>query len=120
MNAHDTYVSDSTYEKLKKVGFDWDYWDRLFNMFAKRPQVSLSVAQRWLREYTDGHVVVMPSTPSGSYFYIIYARVQDRETLGYYFKQVCSGGLANDFTYEDALEKGINRALDIMLEGGKQ
>jgi len=120
MNAHDTYVSDSTYEKLKKVGFDWDYWDRLLNMFAKRPQVSLSVAQKWLREYTDGHVIVMPSTSNGSYFYGIYARVQDRETRGYYFNKVCYGGLDNSYTYEEALEKGINEALDIMLEGGNQ
>lgn len=119
MKSIEGYVSDETYAKLKKVGFNWDYWNRLFSPF-KHPQVTLACAQKWLREYTDGHVIITPHYPDGTYHYEIMVRFESDENPGWFwFETIHHGMCERNTTYEEALEAGINKALDLMITGKK-
>lgn len=102
-------VSPETEKKLECVGYRKSWFE------VKPP--TLSLAQRFLREYTDGHVNVIPNQPTGSYLYKVDARIEASENTGFYFKEVAIGGFLENYTYEEALAIGIDRALDIMLKG---
>ena len=121
------YVSPEVAKLLEKVGFDWEcrkcYNEGvLFDMEPdeirkQTPQHSsydvsaptLEVAQRWLREVKQCYVHVYPM-------------FSFEGTLEYYFVEVIYPSSRaikqNEFnTYEEALEAGIKKALEIINKG---
>jgi hypothetical protein len=128
MNTHESYVSLETAKLLKKAGFDWKCWkcyngEVMFDMepdeirkqcpqYSKQdiPAPTLAVAQRWLREVKGIHVYVISYRQNG----------QDKIS-GYCYKvyEFTQGWEFNCFSYEEALEAGIQKALKITLERGE-
>ena len=126
---HEHYVSLEIANLLKEVGFNWTcrgYFDNTefhpngsvectnYNSstckYLKVPV--LEVAQRWLREVKN-LILLIDITPS-------YC---NGKPMGYKFVIHVSGGnhIWGEWkdTYEEALEAGIKKALEIILEIGK-
>ena len=129
MNTHETYVSLETAKLLKEAGFDWKCngsfisedgnqyafikmdaaWDsnnskyNQYNISAP----TLAVTQKWLREVKNMPVNV-----------ISYSDTKTGNTIGYCYQvyERTTGWVFNHFSYESALEAGIKKALEIILE----
>ena len=121
---HECYVSLEVAKLLKEAGFDWevdacytygDYFD-----FLPRPKncneiehwhsaPTLEVAQRWLREVKGYNVLVCHDFKWNKYGWWI---LQDNDML-------CHNYETQFDTYEEALEAGIKKALEIILEKGE-
>lgn len=113
MNTHESYVSLEVAKLLKQAGFDWEC-NRFYDCtnsdcvrYEEYPAPTLAVAQRWLREVKNKNIDVLRLY--GCYHYII----NDSDAF-------CSGpvsGIQGEFTiYEEALEAGIKKCLEIILE----
>lgn len=121
---HECYVSFGVAKLLKEAGFNWGcrgYFDGIefhpngsvectnYNSntckYLKAP--TLDVAQRWLREMKGIHVYV-----------ISYRQNNQDKISGYCYKvyEFTQGWEFNCFSYEEAQEAGIKRALEIILE----
>lgn len=133
MNTHETYVSLETARLLKEAGFNWEirslYDEQNYfvcslygdwnNVTICKSAPTLDVAQRWLREVKECAVIVMTHNVQAAcvtaYVYCIYP------TNGVHpCKHV--NGFAEDQcfdTYEQALEAGIKKALEIISEKGE-
>ena len=133
---HESYVSLEVAKLLKKLGFKWGCraaWDLTFpnepylNYAAVYPTdfnndvddilyaPTLSVAQRWLREEKNHHVCVSFVFANNHKYYAFVSRPSDRGHL-----ECECGWIENEFkTYEEALEAGIKKELEIILEKGE-
>ena len=125
MNTHETYVSLETAELLKKAGFDWETihfynsngifvkggelfnWNSETGNYQDTSTPTLAVAQKWLREVKGMPVNV-----------ISYSDTKTGNTIGYCYQvyERTTGWVFNHFSYESALEAGIKKALEIILE----
>ena len=117
---HEYYVSLEVAKLLKEAGFDWDTYsvynkDGMFtdknrsiltwNDFANYYSApTLEIAQRWLRETQKYQVAVLPNGLKG------YA------TLYFLYKEPITQPFEYYSIYEEALEIGIKRVLEIILE----
>ena len=120
MNTHETYVSLEVAKLLKQAGFDWDYqWYHIGkNTICMQPSnntdITLSVAQKWLREVACLDIIVDRILPSHEmkysyeYEYTVITADGIVEAADCYFEE-----------YEEALEAGIKKALEILLEKGE-
>jgi hypothetical protein len=125
---HECYVSLEVAKLLKEAGFDWKteyaYVDELFcpmrsfssnfnswgikiHEFVSAP--TLDVAQRWLREVKKIHIEI---TFGGKWIYTPY-NLTNLECL---LSEDEFPEIRNYNTYEEALEAGIKKALEIILE----
>lgn len=122
---HEYYVSLEVAKLLKKAGFDWDTYcaynkDGMFtdknrsiltwNDFANYYSApTLDAAQRWLREVHHLHITIFSSSQE-SWMFRITKQHQSLE----------DGVYEEDFyTYEEAQEAGIKKALEIILDKGE-
>lgn len=144
---HECYVSLEVAKLLKKAGFDWKCetcyigkskkiykYDRYFNWNMPRKDFekegsdnlfyafinqkkttnfvstpTLDVAQRWLREVHHLHITIFSSSQE-SWMFRITKQHQSLE----------DGVYEEDFyTYEEAQETGIKKALEKILEKGE-
>lgn len=129
---HEYYVSLEVAKLLKEAGFDWEgmpyYQNGIFyQYFIDKEQIiimnhnstpnymeqysapTLDVAQRWLREVHHLHITIFSSSQE-SWMFRITKQHQSLE----------DGVYGEDFyTYEEAQEAGINKALEKILEKGE-
>ena len=142
-NTHEYYVSLETAKMLKEAGFDWKCMkcynhEVMFDMESDEireqfPQHSsydvlaptLDVAQRWLREVKNCYVNVYVDCDSVEVFYTASYLFHngDNYNASYIWEDT---GMNNDVkhrrfrrffdNYEEALEAGIKKALEIILE----
>lgn len=116
---HEYHVSPEVAKLLKKVGFDWEtfgYYNKLrffHNAIPHNGETSsptLEVAQRWLREVKNTHIIVTYNpTLRGDYVYDVFVPCN----------KFWLGSPISYDRYEEALEAGIKRALEIILEKGE-
>lgn len=127
---HEYYVSLEVAKLLKKAGFDWEtknWWDyckpidewslrnypekpvnwnsKYYNYDCSAP--TLEVAQRWLREVKNVDVFAYRNEPKDNFESIVSVN-----------KKWSTTGMCIN-TYEEALETGIKKALELILEKGK-
>ena len=123
-NTHEYYVSLETAKMLKEAGFDWKCMkcynhEVMFDMESDEireqcPQHSsydvlaptLDVAQRWLREVKNVDVFSYRNESKEKF-----------ESIVSFNKEWSTTGMCIN-TYEEALETGIKKALEIILEKG--
>ena len=144
MNTHETYVSLETAKLLKKAGFDWeieDRWDYCHpidrwdlrhwpekpvnwnekereTVYKYEPSVSaptLAVAQKWFREEKNISIDIK-SDKQGNYDFIVH-RIN---MVDYTLPSVLCVSACNFYTYEEALEDGIQNALVPLLNDEKR
>ena len=117
---HECYVSYEVAKLLKEAGFDWDTYNAYNNkgIFAGKNRSlitwnhfsnyysapTLEVAQRWLRETQKYQIAVLPNGLKG------YA------ALCFLYKEPITQPFEHYSTYEEALEIGIKKVLEIILE----
>ena len=119
---HEVYVSLEIAKLLKEAGFDWEvekFWwydkqDKKYFLSILRPKSNgyfaptLDVAQRWLREAYHLHITIFSSSQKSWMFRITRPH-----------QMLEDGVYGEDFyTYEEAQEAGIRKALEIILEKG--
>lgn len=142
---HEYYVSFEIANLLKKAGFDWELetcyigksvrpykyhkffnWnkprkdfekdgsDNLFHAFITQKKTNsfisaptLEVAQRWLREVKGLHINV-DTWPGALWRWIVWKINPER--------RIVASKHSSYKTYEEALESGIYKALEIILE----
>ena len=129
---HECYVSLEVAKLLKEVGFDWEVNHSYPNVSALDNSCSgymedlsfyhnlndgkygglsaptLDVAQRWLREIHHLHITIFSSSQESWMFRITkpHQKLED-------------GVYGEDFyAYEEVLEAGIKKALEIILKKG--
>jgi hypothetical protein len=126
---HEYYVSYEIAKLLKELGFDWEcnYHyansnmlchgfcnnDPIFKVIMSAP--TLDVAQRWLREEKLYNVLVDTGGYKNYEYFIDYHGV--KEGPNYPFHEYNHNLICN--TYEEALEAGIKKTLEIILEEGE-
>lgn len=124
---HEYYVSLEVAKLLKEAGFDWkcrgiyvldsendpEYVFSTSNFTNTSKEIegyirlsapTLDVAQRWLRETQKYQVAVLPNGLKG------YA------ALCFLYKEPITQPFEHYSTYEEALEVGIKKVLEIVLE----
>ena len=126
---HEYYVSLEVAKLLKEAGFDWNCYELYECEYEQDGRIhavtsanwnsslkyysapTLEVAQRWLREVKDVDIMVRIDYHYGEHYSKAYCStfyiVDDLHTTEH-FK-----------TYEEALEAGIKKALELILEKGK-
>ena len=122
---HECYVSLEVAKLLKEAGFDWDTYsaynkDGMFtdknrsiltwNDFANYYSApTLEIAQRWLRRTHHLHITIFSSSQESWMFRITKLH-----------EKLENGAYGEDFyTYEEAQEAGIKKALELILEKGE-
>ena len=130
---HECYVSLEVAKLLKKAGFNWeckmihfcyvedDYMWNLEDNDKKARSIleldycllapTLDVAQRWLREVKNISIAIS-STNYSEYKYIIRKVNQSH----YSDNTILALTACGFYTYEEAQEAGIKKALEIILE----
>lgn len=112
---HETYCNYNLTNLLTKSGFDWqDYFvahsiDEHFHW-----EIPLHIAQRWLREVKNISVDIS-STRYSEWEYIIRKINQ----LNNKDSTILALTACKFYTYEEALEAGIKKALELILEKGE-
>lgn len=133
---HEYYVSREVAKLLKEAGFDWKVNtcrynsspDKVssngtlasnFNGYAFQhiaiSAPTLDVAQRWLREVKNIDVVVSRAMQWKQFYYTITHEENRTSKIDFM-------SLNEDlwwFKYEEALEAGIQKALELILEKGE-
>ena len=116
MNTHESYVSLEVAKLLKEAGFDWEvnYYFRDNNEKLIPKEVihcfnnqltkasTLAVVQKWLREIKGYELWVYPFSTHYRFSFYGYLGNEDNDT--------------NFDTYEEALEVGIKKCLEIILK----
>ena len=123
---HEYYVSLEVAKLLKEVGFDWkcngvflsedgtqyafikadaacDNNNSKYNPYNISAP-TLDVAQRWLREKWDLIITIEYNYHKNAFICKVYSKVE------------CLSILFDFFTYEEAQEAGIKKALEIILD----
>jgi hypothetical protein len=121
---HEYYVSLEVAKLLKKAGFDWEtlgyynklgFFHRAIPYHGEIPAPTLEVAQRWLREVKNIDVVVSRAMQWKQFYYTIEHEENRTSKIDFM-------SLNEDLwwlKYEEALEAGIKKALEIILENGE-
>lgn len=132
---HECYVDLEVANLLKEAGFDWEtefgqhIWDRgkclatNRNFNSEKYLVSLptlDVAQRWLREVKEYHIILSHRTE----MFFEEKRYNLNEIKADIINKYPGGGLyitSTVFyrTYEEAQEDGIKKALELILKKGE-
>lgn len=135
MNTDETYVSLKVAKLLKKAGFDWEI-DSIYQVYPEKPvrfevvrefqfnwnihsnvisAPTLAVAQKWLREVKGINIQIQSCFDS--------VNCQYNVVIGYdYFIHRIDGKmtiLPSDIhyqSYEESLEAGIKKCLEIFLQ----
>ena len=120
---HEYYVSSEIAKLLKEAGFDWEIKTFYFmgqigetmlgdaknhnfsNQFISAP--TLAVAQQWLREVKNVDVFAYRNEPKDKF-----------ESIVSFNKKWSTTGMCIN-TYEEALESGIKKVLEMILEKGE-
>lgn len=114
--THETYCNYNLTNLLIKLGFDWkDYFVAHDINEHFHWEIPLHIAQKWLREIEDIDVYIFPTTNTKRE--CVYQ--VGMKTFG---REVWIPGqpsTAKYYTYEEALEAGINKALELILEKGE-
>lgn len=125
MNTHETYVSLEAAKLLKEAGFDWDcllrYWEdtgatewfgntQIANPYGDDTIAAptLEVAQRWLREVKFKSIEVTSNSEGW-----VFSMYNHKLPVDHTWIKGCYE-LYN--TYEEALEAGIKKCLNLILE----
>ena len=126
---HEYYVSLEVAKLLKEAGFDWEcktyydislYRDEIIiegefhdynfttgNIIFSAP--TLEIAQRWLRKTHHLHITIFSSSQESWMFRITKLH-----------EKLENGAYGEDFyTYEEAQEAGIKKALELILDKGE-
>ena len=125
---HECYVSLEVAKLLKEAGFDWEcdkFYDCTNSDCARYEEYSaptLEIAQRWLREVKklDISIHYDPTIKSQPYVYSMYD-VEEKfdDILGIISPVTHSYSDGYFYTYEEAQEAGIKKAVEIILEKGE-
>ena len=130
---HECYVSLEVAKLLKKAGFDWEvnhsypdvsaldnscsgymedlsfYHNLNDGKYGGMSAPTLEIAQRWLRKTHHLHITIFSSSQESWMFRITKPH-----------EKIENGAYGEDFyTYEEAQEAGIKKALEIILEKGE-
>lgn len=140
---HECYVSLEVAKLFKEAGFDWSvmhFYDEFedgkipfysrgaeelqqnMNAFGYYSAPTLAAAQRWLREvkHLDISIHYDPTIKSQPYVYFIYdVEEKFNDILGIISPVTHSYSDGYFYTYEEAQEAGIKKALEIFLEIGE-
>ena len=112
---HEYCVSPEVAELLRKAGFDWEDYSVAHNIDEQfHWEIPLHIAQRWLREVKDISVDIS-STCYSEYEYIIRKVNQSH----YRDNTILALTACGFYTYEEAQEAGIKKALEMILEERK-
>lgn len=125
------YVSFGVAKLLKELGFDWDTYNgyNKDGVFADKSRSlitwnhfsdyysapTIEVAQRWLREVKNIDVVVSRAMQWKQFYYTITHEENRTSKIDFM-------SLNEDlwwFKYEEALEAGIKKALELILKKGE-
>ena len=142
---HEYYVSLEVAKLLKEAGFDWkcrgiyvldsendpEYVFSTANFTNTSKEIegyirlsapTLEIAQRWLREVKHLNISIHydPTIKSKPYVYSIYD-VEEKfdDILGIISPVTHSYSDGYFYTYEEAQESGIKKALELILEKGE-
>lgn len=107
---YEYYVDLEIAKLLEKAGFDWDCKDKFYDFtnhckIYKKP--ALNGAQRWLREVKGLFICVIPEIKDYHATWNFY--ICNEQGL-FYENEDCF------LTYEESLEAGIKKALELLLE----
>ena len=130
---HECYVSLEVAKLLKKAGFDWEvnhsypncesldnscsgymedlsfYHNLNDGKYGGMSAPTLEIAQRWLRKTHHLHITIFSSSQESWMFRI--TKLHEKLENGVYGEDF--------YTYEEAQEAGIKKALEIILEKGE-
>ena len=130
---HECYVSLEVAKLLKKAGFDWEvnhsypncesldnscsgymedlsfYHNLNDGKYGGMSAPTLDVAQRWLRRTHHLHITIFSSSQESWMFRI--TKLHEKLENGVYGEDF--------YTYEEAQEAGIKKALELILEKGE-
>ena len=124
---HEYYVSLEVAKLLKEAGFDWECTDKyersiIACRYEDYEKPTLSVAQKWLREdkKLDISIHYDPTIKSQPYAYFIYD-VEEKfdDIFGIISPVTHSYSDGYFYTYEEAQEAGIKKAIEILLKEGE-
>ena len=139
---HECYVSLEVAKLLKEAGFDWECREYYYNFTTTGWSLSfddnfvtwnswserrisaptLEVVQKWLREvkHLDISIHYDPTIKSQPYVYFIYdVEEKFNDIFGIISPVTHSYSDGYFYTYEEAQEAGIKKALEIILEKGE-
>lgn len=112
---HECYVSLEVAKLLKEAGFDWDCKDKFYD-FTNRCEIykkpTLDLVQRWLREI-KGYIVLVNYNEFLKTFYYSICYVKNTN------RYIDDRDDCRDTSFEEALEAGIKKALELILEKGE-
>lgn len=116
---HECYVSLEVAKLLEDAGFDWECREHypsnfIAYQYEDYTKPTLDVAQRWLREVKNISVDIS-STNSSNWEYVIRKINQ----LNHKDNTILVLTACKFYTYEEAQEAGIKKALEIILEKGE-
>lgn len=108
---HECYVSSEVATLLTKAGFCWQDYFVIHNISGRfHWEIPLHIAQKWLRDVHYLHITITPDDVEfKKWGWTIF-------TSKYVKYSVFCQGYS---TYEEALEAGIKKALEIILEKGE-
>ena len=124
---HEYYVSIEVAKLLKEAGFDWECPDKyersiMACRYEDYEKPTIEVAQRWLREvkHLDISIHYDPTIKSQPYAYFIYD-VEEKfdDIFGIISPVTHSYSDGYFYTYEEAQEAGIKKAVEILLKEEK-
>ena len=131
--THEDYISFKQAKLLKKLGFDWecDHWytsDKELcysGCYEFDPIVimapTLYQVQKWLREVKDIIIGIDFDNWYEKYICHVYKKVisNSKRIKDSYSSMLVTNESGEDFnTYEEALLKGITKALELLKENG--
>lgn len=120
---HETYCNYNLTNLLIKSGFDWIEYSVAHSLYDNFYwEIPLHIAQKWLREVKKCYVSIVADCDSLGVFYhtrIIYYDADNNYHATYVWEKtelerVKHRAIFNN--YEEALEAGIKKALELILE----
>ena len=111
---HECYISLEVAKLLKEAGFDWECTHKyersiIACRYEDYEKPTLDVAQRWLRKTHHLHITIFSSSQESWMFRI--TKLHEKLENGVYGEDF--------YTYEEAQEAGIKKALELILEKGE-
>ena len=124
---HETYCDYDLISLLTKSGFNWIKYSVVNSLYDKdfHWEIPLHIAQKWLREVKKCYVSIVADCDSIGVFYhtrIIYYDTDNNYHATYVWEETELERVKHRAifdNYEEALEAGIKKALEIILEKGE-